>query len=177
MSNDTAEERSLPKTLWDKLLSSRGKMYSCLYAMSFGIQLYFVKIAENDIPPFDLMLLRSFVFLLAIPFVDFEGSYSYQSKDLVLYVVYGLLNSGSRVVTYVALSFAQVGNIAAITSNMAIPSALLGLLVLGERITCFHVIIFFINAVGIVFVSNPLSSSADKRQMDRYRNFTVPCWP
>lgn len=138
-----------------RLVDLRGKLFSLSFATTLGIQLFLVKVVEESVTVYTIMLLRSLSFLFVIPFIQWTKCERFQTKDMCLYFLYGILNYGCRIVAYVALTFAQVGNVSAITSNMAIPSAILGLLLLGEPITTFHVISFVINAVGIIFVSKP----------------------
>ncbi|KAJ8026109.1 Solute carrier family 35 member G2 [Holothuria leucospilota] len=143
------------KTVRSQLLKIRGKLFAILYAVSLGSQYFLVSTIDDSLTPYDIMFFRSFTFLLAVFFISWDGCDSYTGKDMILYIAYGFLNATGRTFAYLALSFAQVGNVTAITSNLSLPSAILGFLVLKEVITRFHVTVFVINVIGVVFVSKP----------------------
>lgn len=101
------------------------------------------------------MFYRSFPFFLAIPLISWDKSIDYTSWDLVLYLGYGFFNSIGLLLSYVALSFAQVGNVTSINFNLPIPASFLSLLILREPISLCDVFLFVVNFTGIILVTKP----------------------
>ncbi|XP_071855172.1 solute carrier family 35 member G1-like [Apostichopus japonicus] len=158
-SNHGDEERddSVVKRIWRATLHTvsarRGVFYAIMAGGMLGCQLSAVK--AITLSPYQIMVLRSFLFLTCVIFVAWNRSKDYDVIDLVCYISYGLCNTLGILLAYVALQFAHVGNVSAISSNLPIPSALLALVFFKEPLTIFGVIFLIINFIGLILVSQP----------------------
>ncbi|KAJ8041091.1 Solute carrier family 35 member G1 [Holothuria leucospilota] len=101
------------------------------------------------------MFYRCILFLLSVAFVSWDKNEFYHASDMLLYTAYGLLNVGGVLLSYVGLQFAHVGNVTTISTNMPIPAAFLGWLLLGEKITFLDILLFTANMIGLVCVAKP----------------------
>ncbi|KAJ8041688.1 Solute carrier family 35 member G1 [Holothuria leucospilota] len=109
----------------------------------------------TSLSPYQIMLYRSFPFLLTLPFISWRKSESYNLYDLLYYISYAVLNTSGIILMYVALEFAQLGNVSAICTNLPIPSAILSFLLLREPIRIFDIILFVVNFIGLILVTRP----------------------
>ncbi|XP_071855168.1 solute carrier family 35 member G1-like [Apostichopus japonicus] len=158
-SNHGDEERddSVVKRIWRATLHTvsarRGVFYAITAGVLLGCQLSAVK--AITLSPYQIMVLRSFLFLPCIIFVSWNRSNDYDVIDLMCYISYGVFNSLGLLLAYVALQLAQIGNVSAISSNLPIPSTLLAFVFFKEPLTIFGVTFLIINLIGLILVSQP----------------------
>lgn len=139
---------------YEIILLRRGVFFSVLSGCCLG--LHFVLVGSiTSMSPYQIMFYRCIPFLLSVSFVSWDKSEFYHANDMLLYTTYGVLNVVAILLSYVALHFAHVGNVSAISTNMPLPAAFLGWFLLGEKITFFDTLLFTANMIGLVCVAKP----------------------
>lgn len=119
-----------------------------------GLQFSTVK-GIHSLSNYQIMLYRSFPFLLSIPFISWHKGHDYDISDVIYNFIYAFTNVTEILLAYVALEFAQVGNVVAVIINLPVPSSILGFIFLRETLTRYDVIIIVINATGICLIAKP----------------------
>ncbi|XP_071855176.1 solute carrier family 35 member G1-like [Apostichopus japonicus] len=158
-SNHGNEDRAgfVIKRIWRATLHTvsarRGVFYAIASGVLLGCQLSAVK--AITLSPYQIMVLRSFLFLPSIIFVAWNRSKDYDIIDLICYISDGVFNALGILLAYAALQFAHVGNVSAISSNLPVPSALLAFVFFKEPLTIFGVTFLIINFIGLILVSQP----------------------
>lgn len=144
-------------TFMNVLYGRRGLFYAFLVALSWCSSDVCTKILSNSLHPMEIACIRQCALTLTVtPLVINNNAFMKDSRAhwrlLVLRGFSGALNALFRTI---ACNFMSIGNVSAVTNTMPVFAAILGWVVLRERLLIKEGLMSLVAITGVVLIAQP----------------------
>ncbi len=134
----------------------RGILMMCLSTVLFSVMHVLVRYASSELPPFQIAFFRNlFGFLIFIPLLLSGGFGFLRTQRLGLHAVRGLLNVIAMLMFFTALALTEVARVTALSFTAPLFTALMSVLLLGERFRMRRWIALALGFAGMLVILRP----------------------
>jgi drug/metabolite transporter (DMT)-like permease len=121
----------------------------------------------RELNVFEVMELRSiFGFCMLLPFVYFNGGLkAMKTARLGAHMARNLVHYGAQICWFFALTLIPIGQVVAIEFTMPIWTAIVAVMLLGERMSVWKVAAIVLGIVGVLVIVRPATGAVEPGQL------------
>ncbi|XP_071840421.1 pseudopaline exporter CntI-like [Apostichopus japonicus] len=133
-------------------LKRPGLIWAVLAGLSQSVQVLLLAENAHNMNPLQTLFLRSCFILVFVFFISWDESENYDSQDLALNILFGILDVVGMSSFLIATGFLPVSDATAIVYNQPIPAIIFACIFLGETFDRIDGVLVVVNAIGLVLV-------------------------
>lgn len=134
----------------------RGVLLMCLSTVAFSMMHASIRHVSHELPPFVIAFFRNVFGLLALmPLLIGPGFEQMRTKRIGMHALRGLINIGAMLMYFTALAITPLAKVTALSFTAPIFTAVLSVLVLGERFRLPRWAAIFFGFVGMLIILRP----------------------
>lgn len=134
----------------------RGVLMMCLSTVAFATMHFSIRVVSSELHPFQIAFLRNlFGLAFLAPLLMGKGFEQMRTKRIGLHAVRAVVNIGAMLLFFSALAITPLAKVTALSFTAPIFTAILSVLVLGERFRARRWLAILISFIGMLIILRP----------------------